>query len=211
MKKHSSIFLFICLAVIFPVLAFGLVHWYQNNVDELPYYGKDYQLANNTNEKFVVGDFKFEDQNQQLFDSQKLKGKVWVANYFFSNCKTICPILMPNMRVVEKAFDKNSDVQIVSFTVDPERDSAQQLHSYSQIIGIENSTWHLLTGSKLLLYRYARNQLFVTASDGDGGADDFIHSDKVALIDRSGHIRGYYEGTDKKDIQNLIRDIKKIL
>lgn len=211
MKKHSSIFLFICLAVIFPVLAFGLVHWYQNNVDELPYYGKDYQLANNNSEKFVVGDFQFEDQKSQLFDSHSLRGKVWVANYFFSNCKTICPILMPNMQKVASSFANNKQVQIVSFTVDPERDSAKQLDSYSQMLGIESQNWHLLTGSKLLLYRYARNQLFVTASDGDGGPDDFIHSDKVALIDKDGHIRGYYEGTDKKDIQNLIRDIKKLL
>lgn len=211
MKKNKSIFLFICLALVCPAVAFAIVHWYQNNVDDLPYFGKDYQIESKAGNAFRVGDFDFTDEMGKSCNSATLKGKVWVANYFFSNCKTICPIMMPNMLRVQEAFKGNNNLKMISFSVDPDRDSIAQLKIYGNVLGIDPTQWHLLTGNKVLLYRYARNQLFLTASDGDGGPDDFIHSDKIALIDRQGHIRGYYEGTDKTDVQNLIKDIKKLL
>ena len=118
---------------------------------------------------------------------------------------------MPNLTKVQKAFDQNKDFKMLSFSVDPLRDSVARLKEYSQQIGVGDPQWHLLTGDKKLLYRFARNQLFLTATDGDGGPDDFIHSDKIALLDKQGHIRGYYDGTNRKDIEQLIKDIRKIL
>ena len=203
--------LFLLLAIVCPVLVFAMVHWYQNSVQDLPYYGKEYTLSDSKQNRFTVGDFAFKNESGSISDLDSMKGKVWVANYFFSYCKTICPIIMPNLEKVQKAFPKETNFKMISFTVDPERDSVTRLATYSKELGIDVSQWHLVTGEKKILYRYARNELFLTATDGDGGPDDFIHSDKIALIDREGHIRGYYDGTNSKDIQQLITDIRKIL
>lgn len=212
MKKFSKITpLFLLLAVVCPIVVFGFVYWYEHSVQELPYFGKDYQTASNSKDYFTVSDFAFENESGSTTSLDSLKGKVWVANYFFSNCKTICPIIMPNMAKVQKAYLDDPDFKIVSFSVDPERDSVARLDTYAQQLGADTQQWHLLTGDKKLLYRFARNQLFLTATDGDGGPDDFIHSDKIALLDRAGHIRGYYDGTNSNDINQLIKDIRKIL
>lgn len=210
-KKKSGL-LFFCLAVVCPVVAFAMVSWYQHTVQELPYFGRDYQIESGSQQQhFTVSGFRFPNESDAYTTLDSVKGKVWVANYFFSNCKTICPIIMPNLLHVQEAYKGNKDFKMVSFSVDPQRDTTGQLQWYAQQLGIDTRQWHLLTGNKVLLYRYARNDLFITASDGDGGPDDFIHSDKIVLLDRAGHIRGYYDGTDRKEIQSLIKDIKKLL
>ena len=210
-RPKRSLSLFLLLAIVFPVVAFAVVHWYENTLQELPYFGKDYQPTCDAKEYFTVSAFSFSDESGKVFGLDSVKGKVWVANYFFSNCKTICPIIMPNLAKVQKAYAHNSDFRMLSFTVDPERDSVARIGEYAHQLGILTDQWHLLTGDKKLLYRFARNQLFVTATDGDGGPDDFIHSDKIVLVDKAGHIRGYYDGTNSNEIEQLITDIRKLL
>lgn len=99
---------------------------------------------------------------------------------------------------------------LVSFTVDPQRDSIQQLKSYATRMGLNTNHWDLLTGDKKEIYRLARKSFLVVAADGDGGADDFIHSDKLVLIDRRLQIRGFYDGTENEDIKQLLIDINKL-
>lgn len=207
----KSITLFLLLAIVCPAVVFAMVHWYEETVQDLPYFGKNYTISSDTKDRFQIADFSFENESGTLSNLDSIKGNVCVANYFFSYCKTICPIIMPNLTKVQKEFAQRKDFKMLSFSVDPERDSVARLEEYAQQLGIQTPQWHLLTGDKKLLYRFARNQLFLTATDGDGGPDDFIHSDKIALIDRTGHIRGYYDGTNSKDIQQLIKDIRKIL
>jgi protein SCO1 len=98
---------------------------------------------------------------------------------------------------------------ITSFTVDPLRDSVSRLHEYAQSHEMPMD-WNLLTGAKPDLYRFARKELEIIATDGDGGPDDFIHSDNLVLVDRSQRIRGYYNGTDEKDVDRLIHDIERL-
>ncbi|MFT4203630.1 MAG: SCO family protein [Chitinophagaceae bacterium] len=210
-RSNKTIPLFLFIAVVCPVVAFAIVHWYENTVQELPYFGKEYQLAGNTKEYYTITDFSFPNELGGISNLDSVKGKVWIANYFFSNCKTICPVIMPNLAKVQQAYKGNVDFKMFSFSVDPERDSAGRLQEYARQLGVDPNQWHLLTGDKKSLYRFARNQLFITATDGDGGPDDFIHSDRVVLVDKAGHIRGYYDGTNKTEMQQLTKDIQKLL
>ena len=114
---------------------------------------------------------------------------------------------MYQLKRVQAYGDKN--LVINSFSVDPERDSTGQLKIYSARLGAGNN-WSLLTGDKKELYRFARKELLISATDGDGGPDDFIHSDNLVLIDKQKRIRGFYRGTDKDDVDRLIQDIKKL-
>ena len=207
-KKNYITFIFFAVIVIVPIVLLGMAKWYQH-ASELPYYG-----VNNAIEKsaphYAVPDFQFINQNGQVVSPSFVKNKIWIANYFFTSCPSTCPIMMSNLLKVQAAFAKDSSVRILSFTVDPERDSAARLDKYAQTHFINTTQWQLATGTKKDLYHFARKGLFIVASDGDGGAEDFIHSSYLVLIDKDNHIRGYYDGTQASEIKTLIDDIKKL-
>jgi protein SCO1/2 len=118
-----------------------------------------------------------------------------------------------NLKRVQDKFqsENHRDVLILSHTVDPETDSVKQLFNYMLDHDINTNMWQLLTGDKKALYGQARNGYFITALQGDGGSTDFIHSEKLILIDKEHRIRGYYDGTDDKSVDKLIDDIKMLL
>jgi protein SCO1/2 len=111
--------------------------------------------------------------------------------------------------VVQKAVKNDPALLITSFSIDPERDSVARLKAYATRFNVTGQ-WFLLTGEKKTIYRLARNSFMVTATDGDGGANDFIHSEKLVLVDKSGQIRGFYDGTSETAVRQLIRDIQKL-
>lgn len=149
----------------------------------------------------------FSDQHGNAFSLNNNKGRITVNCFFFTRCPVICPKMTKQMLRVQQAFDKDERVQLLSFSVDPDHDDAKVLTAYAQRYGIH---WKLITGNKPLLYRLARNAFRLTATDGDGGPTDFIHSDQLVLVDGAGGIRGYYEGTDSKAVDLLIHDIKQL-
>src|SRR5687768_17033043 len=114
-----------------------------------------------------------------------------------------------SLKRVQEAYGGDPGLLFASFSVDPERDRPEQLRSFAAKFGITGS-WQLLTGEKKALYRMARNSFRIVATDGDGGPDDFIHSEKLVLIDNQKRIRGYYDGTSEKETDQLIHDIKKL-
>ena len=118
--------------------------------------------------------------------------------------------MVTNLKEVQQAFPQDENLLIVSFSVDPEKDSVSVLKKFATRFHINEAGWNLITGSKIEIYRLARNSFKVTATDGDGGPEDFIHSDKLILIDTKKQIRGYYTGTDKTEVAQLIKDIKKL-
>ena len=114
------------------------------------------------------------------------------------------------MRLVQQAFPNDGQVRMVSLTVDPWHDTPAKLKRYAENKNMNLNQWQFGTGQKADLYRFARNGLFITADDGDGGTNDFIHSDKIVLLDRENHILGYYDGTDNDEITKLIKDISRL-
>lgn len=162
-----------------------------------------------------IGEFSFTDQNGKPYGSKDVKGKIYVAEYFFTTCGTICPIMNSEMRRVQAAFPGNERFKILSFTVDPETDSVAQMKNYADGHGADPRQWHFLTGDKKDLYKLARRSFFVlkpaeAQNQGDVGSD-FIHTNYFVLVDGQKRIRGYYDGTDSKEVDKLIVDIQKLL
>ena len=118
--------------------------------------------------------------------------------------------MVRNLKTVQESYANDPAILIASFSVDPERDSVEVLGKYAQWFNINGKTWQLITGPKKDIYRLARHSFKLTATDGDGGDEDFIHSSQLVLIDREKHIRGYYDGTNAEETNQLIKDIKKI-
>lgn len=207
---NRPILLFFLFILIIPLLAFTLMNWYENNVGALPYYHNGTATERAGIKHFSVPQFVFVNQEGIPLTNRFVKEKVWVVNYFFTSCPTICPKMMAGLKLVQQAFTNDGQIRIVSLTVDPFHDNPARLKSYAEKKNINLNQWQLGTGNQVDLYRFARKGLFITANDGDGGVNDFIHSDKIVLIDRNNHIRGYYDGTDKDEIIKLIKDIGRL-
>ena len=198
MKSARIIYLFVAGVIIIPFTVFGITSWFGSRFQPLPVLGP---------EKHIVGDFSFKNQLNEDISQKNWASKIVVANYFFTSCPAVCPKLM---NALQKVQDRRSKyVLINSFTVDPARDSVGKLKSYADKHGITDG-WSLLTGDKISLYKFARTDLLIDATDGDGGPADFIHSDRLVLVDPLRQIRGYYNGTDTDDVERLISDIEKL-
>jgi protein SCO1/2 len=159
----------------------------------------------------TISVFEFTNQDNQTIQAKDVHGKIWVAEYFFTTCKSICPIMNQEMNRVQKAFKNDAGVKILSFTVDPDTDTPSQLKKYASKHPYIQGQWHFLTGKKEDLYRFARESIFVlnpaeAENQGDAGSD-FIHTNNFVLIDYQGRIRGYYNGTLSKEVSQLIDDI----
>lgn len=163
-----------------------------------------------------VRDIKLTNQfGKQISLNEDLKGKILVIDFFFANCPSICPRLTANMGMLQKAFRRNpkmessldTAVHFISITVNPERDTFQALREYAEKHNVNHDHWWFLTGPKKDIYNYARNELRVYTTPGDGGADDFVHTEKLVLLDQDRYIRGYYNGLDTVDLRKCADDI----
>jgi protein SCO1/2 len=163
----------------------------------------------------TIGNFSFINQDNKTITQKEIGGKVFVAEYFFTTCQSICPIMNDQMQRIQKEYKANSKVKILSFTVDPDVDNVQQMKHYSQQQHAESGQWHFLTGKKEDLYSLARKSFFVlkpaeAQNQGDVGSD-FIHTNNFVLVDQQKRIRGYYDGTSQKEVTELIKDISRLL
>lgn len=162
-----------------------------------------------------IGKFSFLNQNGKLITDKDLIGKVFVAEYFFTTCGTICPMMNIQMQRVQSAFLGNDFFKILSFTVNPEVDSVSQMKIYAEAHHANENQWHFLTGKKTELYSLARKSFFVlkpaeAQNLGDAGGD-FIHTNNFVLIDEKMRIRGYYDGTSSKEVDQLIKDVDQLI
>jgi protein SCO1/2 len=147
------------------------------------------------------------------------KGKVIVADFFFTRCPSICPYLTANMKKFQDALitkDRFKEinpnfVQFISFTVDPERDSVKALKAYADKFGVDPDFWWMLTGPKKEIYDFALNELKMGLVDGEGVDSNFIHTQKMVLMDKDHVVRGYYNGLDSADLSKLANDIVFIM
>lgn len=205
MKKGFSIWLFFAMCFLVPLSIYAVVNWYEKNKSSLPVLGEKIDGVEHR-----ISDFSMVNQDGRKVTLDNWKGKIVVANFFFTHCPVICPKMTSNLKLVEARYNMDDAIQIASFTVDPERDSSAQLRKYAEKYTINTHRWQLLTGDKKELYKLARKSFLTVATDGDGGPDDFIHSEKLVLIDGRQRIRGYYSGTEKSEVQQLLIDIKKL-
>tara|TARA_B110000046_G_C12999238_1_gene401454 strand:- start:668 stop:1327 length:660 start_codon:yes stop_codon:yes gene_type:complete len=158
--------------------------------------------------------FECLDQENKTFNSSSIQGKVWVVEYFFATCMGICPIMNAQMQRIQAAHLKDTNVVLLSFTVDPDQDTPEALGLYAEKHEAIPGKWFFLTGEKSMLYELARKSFFLlkpaeAKNQGDAGSD-FIHTNNFVLIDKDKQIRGYYDGTNAKEVDALIHDISRL-
>ena len=166
-----------------------------------------------------VEDFKFQNQLGKTVSLADLPGKVIVADFFFTRCPSICPKLTANIRKLQDALSTKDQfkqlnpayIQFISFSVDPERDSVSVLRSYGDRYGINPDVWWLLTGPKKQIYDFSLNELKLGQADGEGVDSNFIHTQKLVLLDKERVVRGYYNGLDSVDLAKLANDMVFIM
>ena len=155
-----------------------------------------------------IADFDLVNQNGEKITQDFYTDKIYVADFFFTTCLTICPIMTDNMLLIQEKIKDDPEVFLLSHTVFPVADSVPVLKKYADEKGVIDSKWNLVTGDKKHIYDLARKSYLASKSDGDGGPYDMIHTENFVLVDKSRRIRGFYDGTDSKAIEKLMDDIK---
>ena len=156
----------------------------------------------------TIADFSLINQNGKTITQETYKNKIYVADFFFTTCQTICPIMTDHMVILQNQLKLDPEVMLLSHTVTPKIDSVAQLKKYALEKGVLDAKWNLVTGDKKEIYELARKSYLAVKSNGDGGEYDMIHTENFILVDQKKRIRGYYDGTNLEDIELLLRDIK---
>lgn len=160
----------------------------------------------------TIADFEFINQMGQKVTNETVEGKVYVADFFFTSCPTICPIMKKEMLRVFDSFKENPDFMILSHSIDPGYDTQEVLFEYADRLGIEDAkTWNFLTGEPQKIFEIGQTSYLTTAMEDQNEPGGFLHSGAFLLIDQSGRIRGVYDGTKSDQVDRLIKDIPKIL
>lgn len=169
--------------------------------------------------KHFIADFSFTNQNGKTITQKDYEGKIYVADFFFTTCKSICPKMTTNLVDVQKAFLNNPKVKLLSFTVTPDIDSVSVLKDYAQLNGVVDSKWNLVTGDKKAIYTMARKSYLAVKQGKPEEQYDMVHTENFVLVDSKKRVRGFYDGTNLdgptepgiKNVKQLIEDINWLL
>lgn len=180
----------------------------------LPYLGfKDIEKNGDITDTIYhkIPEFAFLNQDSVLITDKDLQGKVYVADFFFTHCPTICPTMTQQMKRLVKNTSDIDELMFLSHTIDPKRDTLARLREYRKIMEIDASNWHFLRGSMEYTYDIGKHGYLINADEDEEADGGYLHSEHFVLIDREGHIRGMYEGTDPNKVDQLEKDIRKLL
>jgi protein SCO1 len=203
---------YICLAAIMVLAACK-----SNNKKVLPIYGQRSAETKTVNGQQVtdtvyqtIPAFTFVNQYGDSTGSKNLQNDIYVADFFFTSCPSICPIMQRNMLNVYKAFKDSADVKIVSFTIDPRHDTVPVLKKYADKLGVTGNTWWFLRGDKDKVYDMAAKNFLVSVSQDSTVAGGYVHQGYFVLVDKQKRVRGAYDGTNMQQVNQLIEDIKTL-
>ena len=154
-----------------------------------------------------IAPFSLTNQNGLTVTEQDYQGKIYIADFFFTTCPTICPIMTDHMAQLQEALQNDPNILLLSHSVTPEIDSVAQLKKYALEKGVIDQKWNLVTGDKKQIYQLARKSYLAVQEDGDGGPFDMIHTENFILVDPEKRIRGFYDGTDPEAIKLLLDDL----
>jgi protein SCO1/2 len=206
-------FITIGFILLFAAFAIGLFYYILKPLETLPIY----QPAE-VNEKLVdssiihvskyhkIADFKLTNQNGEKITQEYYNDKIYVADFFFTTCQDICPVMTKNMYQLQQELKNDKNILFLSHTVIPEIDTVEQLKKYAIENKIDESRWNLVTGDKKQIYDLARKS-YLAVEDVEFGEFDMIHTENFMLIDKQKQIRGFYDGTNTEEIQRLLKDI----
>ncbi|CAI8172840.1 MAG: SCO1 protein [Polaribacter sp. SA4-10] len=154
-----------------------------------------------------IANFKLINQNGETITNKNYKDKIYIADFFFTRCQSICIAMAFNMGELQKEYKDDDDILFLSHSVTPFIDSVSVLKAYAKDKGVIDGKWNVTTGSKKHIYELARKSYFAVIDQGNGDENDFIHTEQFVLVDKERRIRGYYDGTEKEDIEKLKKDI----
>jgi len=187
-----------------------------NSKKTLPIYGNRQAVTKTVDGQQVtdtvyqtIPAFKFVNQYGDSVGSKNLQHDIYVADFFFTSCPSICPVMQRNMLAVYKAYKDSADVKIISYTIDPKHDTVPVLKKYADNLGISGNSWWLILGDKDAVYQLA-NSYLVGVSEDKTAPGGYMHQGYFVLIDKQQHVRGSYDGTDPKQVDQLIADIKTL-
>jgi len=207
-------FIIVGFIIVFGAISISLFYFILTPQKTLPIY-QPYEV----NEKLVdssisyiskyhkISDFELINQNGVTITQEYYKNKIYVADFFFTTCQSICPIMTKNMLKIQEQLKNDKEILLLSHTVTPEIDSVQQLKRYALENSVDDSKWNLVTGDKRQIYDLARKS-YLAVEDSEFGDFDMIHTENFMLIDKQRQIRGFYDGTDIKEIERLLVDIE---
>lgn len=185
--------------------------------ESLPVYGQEEILVTNEageeeikNVTRHINQFEVIDQDSQIVTAKDFEGKVYVVDFFFTHCPTICPVMTKNMATIYDHFEGNNELLFLSHSIDTKNDSVPQLKKYANKIGISSDRWHMVTANKMVIYDLAE-QYMVAADEDPNSPGGYMHSGAFILMDRQHRIRGYYDGTLVEDTEQIIADIELLL
>lgn len=181
-----------------------------SKTEPLPYLGPHQQLGDST-VYYRVDSFAFFNQDSQLVTAESLRGKVYVVDFFFISCPTICPVMTKHMKELYKRYQSDPRVVLMSFTLDPRHDTIPRLKRYAQKLGVSAPKWNFLYGPKVDIYSTAAKFLISASQEDDSDPLTIIHSGKFVLVDGEGHLRSYCDGTSKEEVYRLAEDIDRLL
>ncbi len=205
---QPTIFQLFTFSFLLSALSFQLISCTPKEA-RLPIFGE--RQVNGTDTVYhVIAPFQFVDQDSVNVTNSTFRGKIYVTDFFFTTCRTICPIMKTQMLRVYEATKEMPDVLILSHTIDPEYDTVALLRDFARRLGVESNRWHFVTGAKDSIYKIAQTSYFATAMEDKTEPDGFIHSGAFLLIDKQGRIRGKYDGTKEDDVNRLIVDIERL-
>ena len=203
----------ILLTVLVIVMGYAIYSWFIPSVTLPIYNPADFipelvdKSLQETNENHTISDFMLFNQNGEIVTQEDYKDKIYITDFFFTRCQSICPIMTNNMVKIQEEFLDDTDIMMLSLSVTPILDSIPVLREYATTKGVIDSKWNITTGDKKHIYELARKSYFAVVEKGDGGMQDFIHTPNFILVDKKKQIRGIYDGTNDEEILRLIKDI----
>ena len=214
LKRYGLLIVFF---IVFSVVAISSFNYVQTQEKKLPIYSPSMVSDELVEEelRYVkkyhrISDFSLLNQNGNNVTQEDYKNKIYVADFFFTTCPDICPIMTGNMLYLQENL-KDTNVMLASFSVTPKIDTVEVLKEYSKLKGVDDSRWNLMTGDKKQIYDLARKSYLVAKAIPDGKNHGMIHTENFVLVDRDKRIRGYYDGTNIEDMDKLLDDIQILI
>ena len=209
-SKSTLIFMFFFSVIFIPVIYFLVkpktVLPVYNPVDVNPRLVDD--RVKHISRDHKIADFELLNQEGQIITQENFKDKIYVADFFFTRCQTICPIMTINMAELQAHYKDDPKIKFLSHSVTPIIDSVPVLRAYADKNGAIDGKWDITTGDKKHIYELARKSYFAVLDEGDGGDQDFIHTEQFVLVDSKRQIRGFYDGTDSRELERIFNDIQ---
>ena len=206
MKRVGGLII-VGIIILIPVLIAFYWQSKEFKYTELPVYSTD-ELGEKV--PYYIDSFSLIDQNGEVFTREDIGDKVYIANFFFASCPEVCPTINGHLKIASQKLENSTDVLFISHTVDPYNDTAEVLREYANKFEVNDDQWKFLTGSKSTIYRLARDSYKAVIQEVPD-TTDFIHSEKIMLVDKDFHVRGIYDGLEITDIMKMIEDARFLL